>query len=148
MVQLLRITPSANAGTVLNVTDSTNSQNYLTVRGDGDVRLNGGNVGIGTTEPNNALDVVGDIDATGCVQTDDTGSIGGTCVPDMRLKKNIQNLSNSLEKITRLNPVTFEWREEYYNISHENGTGIGLIALRTFARLSTTCFYSNITAES
>jgi len=44
------------------------------------------------TAPNDALDVVGDIDATGYVQTDDTGTIGGTCVSDARLKHNITPL--------------------------------------------------------
>lgn len=102
---------------------------------------NSGNVGIGTMDPNDALDVVGDIDATGCVQTGDSGSIGGTCVSDVRLKENIQSLSTSLDKITRLNPVTFEWKEEYHDISHDSGAGIGLIGQeveRVFPHLVTT----------
>jgi len=71
-----------------------------------------GEIGIGTDSPNDALDVVGDIDATGCVQTGDSNTIGGTCVSDARMKKNIRYLSQSLDKIVSLRPARFQWREE------------------------------------
>jgi hypothetical protein len=35
----------------------------------------------------------------------------GPCTSDVRLKKNIEPLRNSLEDIARLRPVSFEWRE-------------------------------------
>ena len=73
-----------------------------------------GEIGIGTNNPNDALDVVGDIDATGCVQTGDTGAIGGACVSDARLKKNIRYLSHSLEKIAALRPAHFQWLKEAF----------------------------------
>lgn len=84
----------------------------------------GGHIGIGLTDPNDALDVVGDIDATGCVQTDDTGTIGGACLSDRRLKKNISKLDEQLGSVLNLRPVRFDWKDP------SNGqTGqIGLIA--------------------
>ncbi|MBF0280311.1 MAG: tail fiber domain-containing protein [SAR324 cluster bacterium] len=90
--------------------------------------LGNGNVGIGTSSPDDALDVVGDIDATGCFQNNNSGTIGGTCVSDFRLKQDIEPLSGSLDKILRLNPVHFQWREKLQHISKETGSSIGLIA--------------------
>lgn len=76
---------------------------------------NDGTVGIGLLDPNDALDVAGDIDATGCIQTDDMGSIGGTCLSDRRLKRNIMTLQNQLPKVMALNPVSFEWKNPEMN---------------------------------
>lgn len=87
---------------------------------------NDGNVGIGEISPNDALDVLGDIDATGCIQTDDTGSIGGTCLSDRRFKRNILTLQNQLDKIMALNPVSFDWKNP--SINGNQSEDIGLIA--------------------
>jgi hypothetical protein len=80
--------------------------------------LNGttGNFGIGTTSPDYALHVVGDIFASGDV----------TCSSDIRLKSNIQKLELSKEqmnKIDNLRGVTFTRDTETDNIKH-----IGFIA--------------------
>jgi hypothetical protein len=87
-----------------------------------------GYVGIGTTGPNDALDVVGDIDVTGCFQTDDTTTVGGTCVSDERLKTEIRPLSGTLMRLLSLRPVSYIWRPEFQNIHHKKGKEIGLIA--------------------
>lgn len=87
-----------------------------------------GRLGLGAT-PDDALDVVGDIDATGCVQTDDTGSIWGTCISDRRLKTNIKTIAdNALGIITALNPVRFDWNAQAKEIYGEEGENIGFIA--------------------
>jgi hypothetical protein len=54
------------------------------------------------------------------------GTNYGSCTSDARLKKNVEPLTGSLEKITRLRPVTFEWKEP----DEHNGTGrqVGFIA--------------------
>jgi hypothetical protein len=54
------------------------------------------------------------------------GTNYGSCTSDVRLKKNVEPLTGSLEKITRLRPVTFEWKEP----DEHNGTGrqVGFIA--------------------
>ena len=87
-----------------------------------------GNVGIGTTTPNDALDVVGDVDATGCFQTGDSTNVGGVCVSDRRLKYNIQPLAGSLEKMLKLRPVTYVWRPEFIGVHGREGEELGLIA--------------------
>ncbi len=87
-----------------------------------------GNVGIGVTNPNDKLDVDGDIDATGCVQVDDLGAIGGTCLSDERLKEDIKELESSLDKVLALNPVRYIWRADLYDIHQREGAEIGLIA--------------------
>jgi hypothetical protein len=65
-------------------------------------------VGIGTATPGQALDVVGNIRASGCVYYNG-GSIG-TCASDRGLKTNIQAFPPVLEKLARLQPVQFDWR--------------------------------------
>ncbi len=54
-----------------------------------------------------AGDFVGNVLITGCAKID--GTAYGTCVSDLRLKKNIQALTGSLELLTKLRPVTYEW---------------------------------------
>ena len=65
----------------------------------------GGNVGIGTDNPINKLDVNGDIVASG----DITGF--GT-VSDIKLKENIQLLDGSLEKVMKMKPSKFTWKDD------------------------------------
>jgi len=56
-----------------------------------------GNVGIGDPTPDVALDVVGDINYTGTI----------TDVSDRRLKENVQDLSDSLDKICQLDAKSY-----------------------------------------
>lgn len=87
-----------------------------------------GNVGIGMTAPDDALDVVGDIDTTGCFQTGNSTNVGGSCVSDKRLKKNIKSVRKSLERILSLRPVQYVWRPEFIDIHGRKGSELGLIA--------------------
>ncbi len=87
-----------------------------------------GYVGFGTTTPDDALDVVGDIDATGSLQTDNSTVVGGTCTSDRRLKKDINPLVSTLEKVLKLRPVEYVWRPEFDDIHRSEGKEIGLIA--------------------
>ena len=94
-----------------------------------------GSVGIGTATPDSIkLDVEDDIEigtgTTGCVRDADNTTLVGSCVSDERLKKNITTLSaDTLEKITRLRPVTFEWRNDEYSwLNGQSGVNYGLIA--------------------
>lgn len=62
--------------------------------------INTGNVGIGTDIPGEKLHVNGNILANAIYYTS-----------DIRFKDNIYTLSNSLDKISSLNPVSFTWKE-------------------------------------
>ena len=79
-----------------------------------------GNVGIGTTSPNDR-DVAGDVDATGCFQVNDTTTVGGTCVSDIRLKKNVRPIAGSLGRLAGLVPVSFEYRDPRYGPGVQGG---------------------------
>ena len=74
-----------------------------------------GNVGIGTSNPNVALDVSGSIEYTGTI----------TDVSDQRKKENIQALENSLSKICQLNGKSYEMIEDNQG---EKETELGFIA--------------------
>ena len=73
----------------------------------------GGNVGIGTTTPSAALQVVGDIKYSGLL----------TDTSDRQLKDNIRLLGPQLGKITSLQPVSFTMKAD-----KEHRTEFGLIA--------------------
>lgn len=51
------------------------------------------------------------------------GATSWTAISDIRLKKNIEPLKNSLELINQLNPITYNWKDE--SMTNNN---IGFIA--------------------
>src|SRR3989344_101039 len=78
----------------------------------------GGNVGIGTTIPPYKKKVAGDAHATSFPTSS-----------DIRLKKNITQIANVLDKLEKIHGVKFEWNEKYKQLGRAtNGTQIGIIA--------------------
>ncbi len=90
-----------------------------------------GNVSIGSDPtPDFALDVTGDINSDDCFR-EAGAQIAGTCASDFNLKKNIIPLENSLAKLTKLEPVEFEWKEgidQNPGVRYIPGRQVGLIA--------------------
>lgn len=74
-----------------------------------------GNVGIGTISPSERLHVIGNILASGTI----TGS------SDIRLKKDIKKIPNALDKLSKINGVTYFWKE---TDKHSEGKQLGVIA--------------------
>ena len=90
---------------------------------DGSERLtilnNGGNVGIGTSTPGNTLTVNGTAWVT-------SGNWSGS---DIRWKKDIAPLQNSLDEVMQLKPVSFNWRkDEFPTLRFNDGRQLGLTA--------------------
>ena len=55
--------------------------------------------------------------------------LAGSCLSDARLKRNIKPFAPRLDKLERLQPVTWEWRTDEFPDLHLNlGRGSGLIA--------------------
>jgi len=80
---------------------------------------NNGNVGIGTTAPGYTLTVNGNAWVT-------SGAWSGS---DIRWKKNIKPLENSLSKLLQLQGVGFNWKkDEYPDLKFNDGPQIGFIA--------------------
>ncbi|USO08032.1 MAG: tail fiber domain-containing protein [Rhodospirillales bacterium] len=72
--------------------------------------LNNGNVGIGTTTPNEGkVEVKG---GTVCVDTnsDDSATSCIASESDARLKKNVEGLGYGLDTLMKLRPVSFDWK--------------------------------------
>jgi hypothetical protein len=75
-----------------------------------------GNVGIGAANPSEKLEVVGNLIATGNIS-----GLAFYSTSDERLKKNIIPITDSLEKMEKLNGVYFNWKGN-------NDPSMGLIA--------------------
>jgi len=71
-----------------------------------------GNVGIGTDSPTSTLEVNGNIK---CYNNNNTAKIESNtfnATSDLRLKENIHDLSNSLEKICAIRGVEYNWKAD------------------------------------
>jgi hypothetical protein len=79
-----------------------------------------------------AGEFTGDVEVTGClsVSPGTTAHVQfGSCLSDVRLKKNIEAFPTVLDKVVQLQPVTYNWRiEEYPQFRFSSGKDIGLIA--------------------
>lgn len=85
----------------------------------GTIQLLNGNVGVGTSTPSQKLHVVGNICYTGSI----------AACSDVRYKTNIRPLTHSLEKIVRLQGVTYNWNlNEFASMQFNDRLQIGFIA--------------------
>lgn len=74
-----------------------------------------GDVGIGTTNPLDRLDVNGDIRvgtsvANGCIKNNNGTGILGVCSSDVRFKRDITPFAPALDAVAKLRPVHYYWR--------------------------------------
>jgi hypothetical protein len=103
---------------------------------DPDICLKGGSgatqgfVGLGCNTPQFKLHVIGDIASSGTVRSTSavvTGAI--TACSDLRYKKDVTLLSNSLDNILKLNGVRYNWKIEEFPEKHFSKLNqIGVIA--------------------
>jgi hypothetical protein len=115
----------------INSMSSGASQSVRIGTGGNDILIvYGNNVGINVTSPTQNLDVNGNArfrsiasDAYyGVLNRKSDGTLT-TSTSDIRLKENIENLRNSLDKVMQLQGVSFTWKS-----NPEYGTRIGFIA--------------------
>ena len=67
------------------------------------------------------------VDAQGRITAAANGS-GGGGVSDMRLKDDISNLENSLDRVMKIFPKSFVWKDGYNNVHNNKGKDIGFLA--------------------
>lgn len=93
------------------VSDGTQFNKITDIESNGDFYVIAGNVGIGNSNPNEKLEVTGNILATGDI----------TAFSDANLKENVETISNALEKVNSMRGVTF-------NKLGEEKRSVGVIA--------------------
>ncbi len=102
-----------------------NGTNYMTDRKNALMILRNGNMGIMNSNPTEALEVNGNGKFAGMV----SASCGVLTCSDVRFKKNLKNLENSLSKVGQLNGVSYEWRiDEFPERKFIDKNQVGLIA--------------------
>jgi len=106
----LMLRTSANSGIIKFVTKLDQERMRITPDGK---------VGIGTKNPVFRLDVAGSVHASSFPVSSDA-----------RLKTNVRQLTNVLEKLEQINGVSFEWNELYESLGRSTGghREIGVIA--------------------
>jgi uncharacterized protein YlzI (FlbEa/FlbD family) len=72
------------------------------------------------------IDSLGDVQILKNLQV--YGNITAFFTSDKRLKENIIPISNSLEKVTKLNGVEFDWKDGFKDVHNLNGHDVGLLA--------------------
>jgi hypothetical protein len=89
-----------------------------------------GRVGIGCSDPQYALHVIGDIAASGDIIGVGIITSGAvTACSDLRYKKNIVPIKNSLSNILKMQGVNYNWKiEEFPKKQFTNTLQIGFIA--------------------
>jgi hypothetical protein len=123
--------PDLSYSTAIGAEARVTQSNTLILGGEG---LAAVNVGLGTSTPDERLQVVGNIKVgtsgtNGCVTNFAGTGIAGTCSSDMRLKTNVRPFGPVLDRVARLQPVFFEWRASEFPAYHFGaGANTGLIA--------------------
>ena len=84
-----------------------------------------GSVGIGTEDPSEKLEVDGNIKVSGSV----FASCGTLSCSDQRFKSNIRTIQNSIDLLSKVDGVYYDWKtEEYPKRNFSNQEQIGVIA--------------------
>ena len=113
----LNVAFAQTAGISTNVIGGIASVTSLSVSGFSTVGvLTATKIGIGTTNPTSELWVSGDVFVSGIITATDYDSAS-----DIRLKENIQKIDNPIDKIIRIDGVTFDWKSG-------NKSSMGVIA--------------------
>jgi hypothetical protein len=115
-----------NNATAIGANAIVTASNMMAL-GDGTV-----SVAIGTSAAATKLQVIGDIrvgtsGTNGCIQGFGGNVIAGTCSSDIRLKQNIEPFAPLLDKVSQLQPVTYDWRAEEhpeYHFGSERTSGL------------------------
>ena len=74
------------------------------------------------------IGTAGDVGVLGCISA--SGHVvGGTCLSDLRLKKNIQPFPAVLDRLVQIRPISYNWRtEQYPEHGFSNARTFGVVA--------------------
>jgi len=102
---------------------TVNTSIYIAIQPDGKVGIDAPVDINGNPSPAlDPLEVFGDVrvgtGTTGCVKDADATVIAGTCSSDLRLKKNITPFGPTLQALSTLRPVHYDWRADEFPDRH------------------------------
>ncbi len=109
-----------NTPTLTMIGDSSNAFSELTKGGFQVVSSSTKAVTIPADASGDALEVIGNISAT--------GNITAFSTSDERLKENIKIIKNPLEKVNKIKGVTFDWKDGNEDVHLFTGEDVGVIA--------------------
>ena len=117
----------AIASFYLNETDRTEQWRMRAISGDFRIQqaVDGVNYSVVVDINSTTALINRDVDVTGTITA--TGGVGGYSTSDRRYKTNLEEIASPLERISRLNGYTFNWKKDVYN--HKKGErDVGLVA--------------------
>jgi hypothetical protein len=123
-LEMKNVGGTSGDGVAITITDDDNALRMRHGGANSGVYLEaepstGGRIGINNEAPSEALQVNGNICASGII---------GSC-SDVRFKDNIENISGALDKVASLRGVSFTWKQDEYPTERfPDGQQVGLIA--------------------
>ncbi|GEM_PF-6815567 len=121
----LEVHTISQSETSLKLVNNFSPENWdINVMDNGDITFKHGLDGF----PTMSLLANNDVQVYDCIVDDGMTPQTGTCVSDVRFKENISPIESTLDKVSQINVVEYDWKKENQHIHGREGHEVGLIA--------------------